>query len=100
MAHDYTQRYRDIGYLAIRGREQQLPDHFGMKEAIKAGTADEFSGGAWTDTNPGPHLTENRERPVSKENPFGLLFHETAEKYFMTAVPPFTGYKAGDLVQQ
>jgi RHS repeat-associated protein len=106
LAVDYNERYRDFGYLAIRGREQQLVDYFGLMELNKtSGTMSSvpaacgFTGGAWTDTNPGPHLTENDVRPVAKDNPFGLEFHEAANSLFGPS-PVYTGYKRGDLIQR
>jgi RHS repeat-associated protein len=90
-AVDYTERYRDIGYLAIRGREQQLIDDEGAKEYHKLPLTIPFTGGAWTDT-PSPHLTENDFRGVAKEQTFwGPIFHAESNLLFGT-LAPYTGY--------
>jgi hypothetical protein len=61
-AVNYNDRYRDLAYWRIRGREQQLIDRFG---------------GAWSD--PGePHKTENPLRGVARDNPNGRKFHNAA----------------------
>jgi RHS repeat-associated protein len=88
-AENYDDRYRDPGYLAIRGREQQLIDMFGMLKAIKLGIKD-FKGGAQSDTKWGPALTENKVRGVKKDNPLGETFHEASDLAFGNAAP-FTG---------
>lgn len=90
-AVDYAQRYRDIGYLAIRGREQQLMDYYGKKRADELGIKT-FSGGAKSDTDPGAQLTENTIRGVAKDNPVGEIFHEAATLGF-GQLAPFTGNK-------
>ena len=82
LAVDYRYRYTDPGYLAIRGREQQLIDHFG---------------GAQSDTHPDPPRTENPIRAVAKDNPLGELFNTSANIWFNTN-EPYTGYKQGDMV--
>jgi RHS repeat-associated protein len=97
-AVNYKDRYRDPGYWAIRGREQQLIDHLGAKQATILGVKD-FHGGAQSDTDPGPRLTENPFRAVSKDNPLGEFFHGAANVTFGTN-EPYTGYKIGDLIQQ
>ncbi|MFI8962636.1 SpvB/TcaC N-terminal domain-containing protein [Streptomyces sp. NPDC053493] len=89
MAVDYKQRYRDLGYLAIRGREQQLIDYHGAAQAHLLGVRN-FSGGAWSDTDPGPRLTENDSRGVQKDNLLGELFHLAADLEF-GELAPFTG---------
>ncbi|MFE4824124.1 SpvB/TcaC N-terminal domain-containing protein [Streptomyces sp. NPDC056704] len=106
LAAEYDERYKDPAYLAIRGREQQLVDHFGLTALLGVSTAMSpqalqappgFGGGAWTDTDPGPHLTENDIRPVAKENPNGLRFHDMANMFFGPG-PEFTGYRDRMLV--
>jgi hypothetical protein len=89
-AVDYTQRYRDIGYLAIRGREQQLIDFHGAQYAQAHGIA-EFRGGARSDSAPGERVTENAIRGVARDNPLGRLFHLTANLMF-GQLAPYTGH--------
>ncbi|MFC9590865.1 SpvB/TcaC N-terminal domain-containing protein [Streptomyces sp. NPDC056944] len=96
-AVNYLERYRDEGYLAIRGREQQLIDHFGAERAAQLGVTG-FSGGAWSDTDPGPRLTENKERGVRKDSPVGELFHLVADVQF-GELAPFTGTPIDQLVR-
>ena len=55
-------RYLDRAYFQMRGREQQLIDHYG---------------GAWSDTGK-PYKTGNEVRAVAKENENGKLFHLAA----------------------
>jgi hypothetical protein len=74
-AVNYSQRYEDEGYRAIRGREQQLIDHHG---------------GARSDTRPGPNRTENAIRGVAKDHQFGKIFHEAANRQF-GQLHPYTG---------
>jgi hypothetical protein len=88
-AVNYAQRYRDVGYSAIRGREQQLIDYYGQKRATELGLTD-FRGGAQSDTKPGTPLTENTIRAVSKDNPLGEVFHAAANLAF-GVLAPFTG---------
>jgi hypothetical protein len=85
-AVDYRERYRDLGYLAIRGREQQLIDYHGARRAKARGIAD-FDGGARSDTDPGEPLTENKIRAVARDNPMGELFHEAANLHFGELAP-------------
>jgi len=66
-AVNYKDRYKDLAYLAIRGREQQLID---------------FHGGSRSDTNPKPPRTENPIRGVAKSNRYGTVFHEAANAKF------------------
>jgi hypothetical protein len=61
-AVDYGQRYDDVAYWRIRGREQQLIDSLG---------------GARSDTGE-PYRTENVVRGVAKDNPRGRRFHTAA----------------------
>ncbi|MBL7489450.1 hypothetical protein I6A60_34005 [Frankia sp. AgB1.9] len=105
-ATDYARRYADPAYLAIRGREQQMVDFFGLTALLRMSTEGHspvappgYEGGAWTDTDPGPHLTENDVRPVAKENPFGEEFHYMAT-FFFGPGPDYTGYRRGDRVLQ
>ncbi len=65
-AVEYRNRYEDLAYFRIRGREQQLMDSFG---------------GAWSDTGE-PYKTENALRGVAKANPQGRRFHEAATSYW------------------
>lgn len=65
-AVDYSNRYNDIAYFRIRGREQQLIDFFG---------------GAWSDTGE-PYKTENAVRGVAKDNPQGKRFHDSATDHW------------------
>jgi hypothetical protein len=88
LAVDYGERYRDLGYLAIRGREQQLIDSHGAEQAQSRGVTP-FVGGAWSDT-PSPRLTENAERGVAKDNPVGEIFHAASDLLF-GSLAPFTG---------
>lgn len=74
-AINYEQRYRDVAYLRIRGREQQLID---------------FYGGAQSDTGK-PYRTENILRAVAKANPQGRLFHAAASTQW-GQLHPYTGY--------
>ncbi|WP_068923245.1 SpvB/TcaC N-terminal domain-containing protein [Planobispora rosea] len=90
-AVNYDQRYRDMGYLAIRGREQQLIDYHGKNRSTELGLSG-FSGGAHSDTDPGPRLTENAFRGVGKDNPLGEVFHEASNLCF-GELAPFTGNK-------
>ena len=74
-AVDYSQRYDDVAYWRIRGREQQLID---------------FLGGARSDTGE-PYRTENAVRGVAKENPQGRRFHAAATESW-GQLHPYTGY--------
>jgi len=74
-AVDYNQRYNDIAYWRIRGREQQLID---------------YHGGAWSDTGK-PYQTENAVRGVAKDNPNGRRFHDAATDLWKE-LHPYTGY--------
>jgi hypothetical protein len=74
-AVDYSQRYDDVAYWRIRGREQQLVD---------------FLGGARSDTGE-PYRTENAVRGVAKENPQGRRFHAAATELW-GQLHPYTGY--------
>jgi hypothetical protein len=74
-AVDYSQRYDDIAYWRIRGREQQLIDSHG---------------GAWSDSGK-LHQTENAVRGVAKDNPRGRRFHDAATD-FWGELHPYTGY--------
>ncbi len=73
-AVNYEDRYRDVAYWRIRGREQQLMD---------------FHGGAQSDTGM-PYRTENVQRGVAKNNPLGRLFHDAATKHW-GQLHPYTG---------
>lgn len=73
-AVDYINRYGDIAYWRIRGREQQLIDSLG---------------GAHCDTRT-PYRTENVQRGVAKDNPLGRLFHDAATNYW-GQLYPYTG---------
>lgn len=66
-AVNYDNRYKDLGYQAIRGREQQVID---------------MRGGAWSDTNPNPHKTENPIRAVAKDHLWAKRFWEVANARF------------------
>ena len=93
LAINYAQRYRDIGYLAVRGREQQLIDSFGRKRAKELKIAEsDFTGGAKSDTAPKAQLTENAIRGVAKINAFGKIFREAANLKF-GELTPYTGQK-------
>ncbi|HYO71159.1 MAG TPA: hypothetical protein VEU33_34270 [Archangium sp.] len=70
----YANRYSDVAYWRIRGREQQLMDSLG---------------GAWSDTRE-PYRTENVQRGVAKDNPLGRLFHDAASKKW-GQLHPYTG---------
>ncbi|HLL01574.1 MAG TPA: hypothetical protein VK539_13375 [Myxococcaceae bacterium] len=61
----YENRYGDIAYIRIRGREQQLID---------------FHGGAQSDTRKTglPSKTENTNRAVARDHKLGRQFHEAA----------------------
>ncbi|MFE5715783.1 hypothetical protein ACFQ7J_33805 [Streptomyces sp. NPDC056501] len=96
-ATNYGERYRDLGYLAIRGREQQLIDHHGMQEAARLGIKN-FRGGAWSDTGSGPKLTENDKRGVDKDSIMGELFHNAAVLEF-GEYAPFTGTPFNNLAK-
>jgi hypothetical protein len=74
-AIDYGQRYNDVAYWRIRGREQQLIDSLG---------------GARSDTGE-PYRTENVVRGVAKDNARGRRFHEAATDLW-GALHPYTGY--------
>lgn len=74
-AIDYGQRYDDVAYWRIRGREQQLIDSLG---------------GARSDTGE-PYRTENAVRGVAKDNPRGRQFHEAATALW-GLLHPYTGY--------
>lgn len=73
-AVNYANRYEDVAYWRIRGREQQLMDSLG---------------GAHSDTQE-PHRTENIQRGVAKDNPLGRLFHDAATKQW-GQLHPYTG---------
>ena len=73
-AVNYADRYRDVAYWRIRGREQQLMDSHG---------------GAQSDTGK-PYRTENVQRGVAKNNPLGRLFHDAATKHW-GQLHPYTG---------
>jgi hypothetical protein len=73
-AVNYADRYRDVAYWRIRGREQQLMDS---------------RGGAQSDTG-NPYRTENIQRGVAKNNPLGRLFHDAATKHW-GQLHPYTG---------
>ena len=70
----YANRYSDIAYWRIRGREQQLMDSLG---------------GAQSETQQ-PNRTENVQRGVAKDNPLGRLFHDAATKQW-GQLHPYTG---------
>ncbi|WP_044198880.1 hypothetical protein [Hyalangium minutum] len=74
-AVDYGQRYDDVAYWRIRGREQQLMDSLG---------------GARSDTGE-PYQTENAVRGVAKDNPRGRRFHDVATQMW-GLLYPYTGY--------
>ncbi|MFL5344197.1 MAG: hypothetical protein ACJ8AT_05355 [Hyalangium sp.] len=74
-AIDYDQRYDDIAYWRIRGREQQLIDSLGCARA---------------DTGE-PYRTENAIRGVAKDNPRGRRFHDAATEGW-GLLHPYTGY--------
>ena len=74
-AIDYGQRYDDVAYWRIRGREQQLIDSLG---------------GARSDTGE-PYRTENAVRGVAKDNPRGRRFHEAATELW-GLLHPYTGF--------
>jgi hypothetical protein len=90
-AVDYTQRYRDAAYVAIRGREQQLIDFHGARRAKQRGISP-FVGGARSDTGSGEPLTENAIRGVARDNPNGEVFHLNANLHF-GELAPYTGDK-------
>ena len=92
LAVDYGQRYRDVGYLAIRGREQQLIDFHGARRAREREIA-KFDGGAQSDTGRGGALTENAIRGVAKNNPYGQIFHGAANLHF-GEMAPYTGHRS------
>jgi hypothetical protein len=73
-AVNYANRYSDVAYWRIRGREQQLMDSLG---------------GAQSDTH-APYRTENVQRGVAKGNPLGRLFHDAATKHW-GQLHPYTG---------
>ncbi len=73
-AISYADRYNDVAYWRIRGREQQLMDSLG---------------GAQSDTRQ-PYRTENVQRGVAKDNPLGRLFHDAATKRW-GQLHPYTG---------
>jgi hypothetical protein len=75
IAVDYENRYRDLAYWRIRGREQQLIDSFG---------------GAWADTGE-PYKTENQVRGVSKDNLNGRQFYKAATEQW-GKISEYTGY--------
>ena len=75
-AVDYADRYDDLGYKAIRGREQMLID---------------YRGGAQSDTKPGPKQTENTVRGVAKDNDWGRAFHAIAIFRFGEELHEYTG---------
>jgi RHS repeat-associated protein len=95
-AVDYKERYRDAGYLAIRGREQQLIDYYGAAKAAELKIT-KFVGGAQSDTKPGKPLTENVVRGVGKDNPLGEVFHAAANLAF-GQLAPFTGTRLQQLI--
>jgi RHS repeat-associated protein len=71
----YEDRYNDIAYQAIRGREQQLID---------------ARGGSWSDTGQ-PYQTENKERGVAKDHEWGRVFHEMSNARFQEELHRYTG---------
>jgi hypothetical protein len=73
-AINYADRYSDVAYWRIRGREQQMMDSLG---------------GAQSDTKV-PYRTENIQRGVAKDNPLGRLFHDAAAKHW-GQLHPYTG---------
>ncbi|OJT21868.1 hypothetical protein BO221_24200 [Archangium sp. Cb G35] len=74
IAVNYANRYGDVAYWRIRGREQQLID---------------LHGGAQSD-HQAPYRTENLQRGVAKDNPLGRLFHDAATKHW-GQLHPYTG---------
>jgi RHS repeat-associated protein len=66
--------YGETGKLAIRGREQQLID---------------ANGGAQLDNN---GTSGNKIRGVSKINPLGLIYHNSATAYFGEELHEYTGF--------
>jgi len=93
-AVNYRDRYKDVGYLAIRGREQQLIDSSGINYLRDAkhgrqGELFRFRGGAQSDTRPA--ITENRIRGVGRANRYGELFHEASNVAF-GRLAPYTGF--------
>lgn len=92
-AVNYSNRYKDFAYLAIRGREQQLIDGYGAKRLAETGRTEElknYAGGAKSDTKPA--VTENSIRGVGKANKMGRYFHAAAIVYFNQEPHPYTGY--------
>ena len=79
-AVDYRERYRDVGYLAIRGREQQLID---------------YHGGARLDIASETPMTDSAIRGVAKDNPLGELFHLAANLHF-GELAAYTGHRRFD----
>ena len=69
-----SNRYMDRAYYQMRGREQQLIDHYG---------------GAWSDTGT-PYKTGNEIRAVAKDNVFGKAFHDAATLKW-GEMHPYTG---------
>ena len=65
-AVNYDNRYNDLGYQSIRGREQQLID---------------ARGGAQSDTGE-PYQTENPIRAVAKDHEWGRRFWDVATARF------------------
>lgn len=76
-AVNYENRYRDIAYLRIRGREQQLIDFYGdaQSDTRKAGV---------------PDRTENAVRAVAQDHQLGRQFHEAATAQW-GMLAPYTG---------
>jgi hypothetical protein len=74
-AINYDHRYRDVAYLRIRGREQQLIDFYGGAQSVTGK----------------PYRTENAVRAVAKDNPQGRLFHDAATAQW-GQLHQYTGY--------
>ena len=92
-AVNYSNRYKDFAYLAIRGREQQMIDGYGAKRLAETGRTEElknYAGGAKSATKPA--VTENSIRGVGKANKMGRYFHAAAIVYFNQEPHPYTGY--------
>jgi RHS repeat-associated protein len=69
---EFEKRYLDPAFWAIRGREQQLIDHYGGAQRDKG-------------------TSGNVKRGYAKLNPLGPLFHLSSDFYF-GPYEPYTGY--------
>ena len=80
---DWSQRWSDPAYQAIRGREQQVIDVFGGAKSDRP-----LPGSSSV-----PGFTSGNDiRGVAKANPLGRIYHDQSSRQFPPELAPYTGY--------